>query len=200
MVRTITDCSKCLGQTVPDCPECKGFGRYWTGELEAERLARDGFARFDIGTPGSAGDGAPLTEREVLDIRERADAGETLLSISLDYGYSLGGISRIVRGESYAHMGGPLQPRNRKSRYDLDHIQELHAQGLSDPQIGREMGMSKSIIRRLRICYQEKIAELERLQCLKDTVKRLYSEGRSMVSIAKELEIGRNTARRYRDD
>lgn len=49
--------------------------------------------------------GAKLTPSEVLEIRARGDAGgEVLAEIASDYGISESQVSRIVRGDAWAHL------------------------------------------------------------------------------------------------
>jgi len=63
---------------------------------------------------------ARLTERDVLAIRERYAAGdETQAELAEEYGLAQGGvISPIVRGLSWAHVGGPLAGKYEMLRGD----------------------------------------------------------------------------------
>ena len=56
-----------------------------------------------------------LSEAEVLEIRERAEAGETSAEQSLRTGLSKTTIKRIVNGERYPEFGGPVQVGRRGS-------------------------------------------------------------------------------------
>jgi hypothetical protein len=63
---------------------------------------------------GAKVNGAKLTAEQVVAIRERAHAGETLRSIALSVGMSGGAIWHIVTGNNWPDVGGPLRPRRAK--------------------------------------------------------------------------------------
>ena len=59
---------------------------------------------------------ARLTPEEVLEIRERRDAGAPQALLAEQYGVSPAAISAIVRGLRWAHLGGPIQTKNNQYR------------------------------------------------------------------------------------
>lgn len=64
--------------------------------------------------------GVPLfSDEQVLDIREKAEAGATNTELSLEYGVARKTIGLIVSGERYQHAGGPIRPRAPQGA-DLD--------------------------------------------------------------------------------
>lgn len=52
-----------------------------------------------------------LDEDMVLILRERAATGESLQSLSREFGFSGGTISHAVRGRTWKDVGGPITPR-----------------------------------------------------------------------------------------
>jgi len=61
--------------------------------------------------PGERNPSSKLTAVSVVSIRTRRAAGEPLPSISKDYGISRQTVSKICRGETWIHVGGPLTKR-----------------------------------------------------------------------------------------
>lgn len=57
---------------------------------------------------GSAVQQAVLTEAKVLDMRERRANGESLASLAQYFGISRNSVKRIVHGDQWKHVGGPL--------------------------------------------------------------------------------------------
>ncbi|MFI0156159.1 WhiB family transcriptional regulator [Streptomyces lydicus] len=78
--------------------------RWARGEMEAGRSVPD-----ELSAQRRCG----LSEREVVEIRERAEAGETSAEASLRTGLSKTSIKRIVSGERYPEFGGPLRVTRR---------------------------------------------------------------------------------------
>jgi DNA-binding MarR family transcriptional regulator len=71
--------------------------------------------------PGSTNNVAKLTESDVLAIRERAAAGEILNNLAEEYGVTSIVISKIVRGLSWKHVGGPLTNIGKGTRVGIFH-------------------------------------------------------------------------------
>lgn len=55
-----------------------------------------------------------FSDEEVIDIRRRAEAGETDLQIALAYGAKRQTVQRVVTGVSYAEVGGPIRAKRRQ--------------------------------------------------------------------------------------
>lgn len=70
---------------------------------------------------GSSNHVAKLTESDVLAIRERAAAGEVLNTMAIEYGVTSIVISKIVRGLSWKHVGGPLTNIGKGTRVGIFH-------------------------------------------------------------------------------
>lgn len=62
---------------------------------------------------GEACGRAKLTEVGVIQIRERYSAGASLRQLATQYGVHPGTIGAIVRGHSWAHVGGPRTERSK---------------------------------------------------------------------------------------
>jgi len=65
---------------------------------------------------GAKNPAAKLTEQRVLELRERAAAGDNYRVLGEAFGVSSVMVGKIARGESWSHIGGPLitgRPRGR---------------------------------------------------------------------------------------
>lgn len=65
---------------------------------------------------GAATNTARLTEAQVREIHARYAAGERVVSIAQAYGVSDAQISKIGRGETWAHLGLPPHSRHNRAR------------------------------------------------------------------------------------
>ncbi|MFJ3283338.1 hypothetical protein [Streptomyces halstedii] len=81
---------------------------------------RKAYQRNGVALPVAlrAGEKAELSDAQVLEIRELYAAGEaTALDLALRFGRTAEAISKVVRGVSYQHVGGPLKaPRGAKPK------------------------------------------------------------------------------------
>ncbi len=89
-----------------DNPPCCNPRHLFLGTMADNCVDRDTKGR---GVPpkrvvGEATTGAKLTAQDVLDIRRRAEAGETYVSIARSYPVNKGAISKIVRRERWTHL------------------------------------------------------------------------------------------------
>lgn len=66
---------------------------------------------------GSKNGSARLTEADVLTIRIRAANGATGRSLAEEYGMSAAGITMIVRGQNWQHVGGPIREQHGNRRH-----------------------------------------------------------------------------------
>jgi hypothetical protein len=69
------------------------------------------------GGQGAAGErnrNARLTEADVLRLRDRFAAGDTPKTLAAEFGITAGTVNRIVRGEQWAHVGGPICTTDRR--------------------------------------------------------------------------------------
>ena len=84
---------------------------------EVSRIAR-GIKRKHAGGPIAIGSlrRKKLTDGQVCQLRERVAAGDRLVDLARTFGVSDGEVSRIVRGLSYAHAGGPILASARKRK------------------------------------------------------------------------------------
>jgi hypothetical protein len=86
-------------------------------------------------------------ESQVLEMRERRAAGESCGSIAVDFGTSKGVVAQIVRGESWAHVGGPLQRRKSRTRLteeDIAEMRRLVQGGVRQSEVARRFGVDPS--------------------------------------------------------
>lgn len=73
----------------------------------------DDMWRRGRGACGEAAGSAKLTEEQIVEMRVRFAAGETLLKLAADYGVSDSSVSMIANGLRWAHAGGPIVTRKR---------------------------------------------------------------------------------------
>lgn len=120
--------------------------------LELVTASENNAHAYKVGLKSNAGEnhaGAKLTERDVLEIRGRAYAGETQVALAREFGLAAGHVKRIVRGKSWAHL--PTKKRLARRKLTGEMVAEarrLYAAGVSQPEIGRKFGVSASSISR----------------------------------------------------
>ncbi|UGL61920.1 helix-turn-helix DNA binding domain protein [Arthrobacter phage EastWest] len=73
---------------------------------------------------GMEHDRAKLTDEEVLAIRLRAQAGETLTAIAADYPITIAIVHRIVTGKGWTHVDGPIRPARPYRKKQQQHGNE----------------------------------------------------------------------------
>ena len=100
------------GLSLPDVDQLRKWPRKTT-ENRVNRLRkqwqRSGREFPSLGLPGVR---APLTEEQVVAIRERAHGGATDLEVAMSFGISQKTVGEICRGRRYAQYGGPIrQPK-----------------------------------------------------------------------------------------
>lgn len=88
---------------------CCNPGHLWLGtdaDNTADMMAKGRF------TPryGALNGWARFTDGDIIDIRESFAAGENQTSIARRFGTAPAVISKIVRGEAWGHVGGPILP------------------------------------------------------------------------------------------
>tara|TARA_Y100000310_G_scaffold318234_1_gene372046 strand:- start:300 stop:533 length:234 start_codon:yes stop_codon:yes gene_type:complete len=60
---------------------------------------------------------AKLTDEKVLRIREAyAEGGCTLTAFAKEHGVSVSALSRLLLGQTWAHVGGPLKEKHQRGR------------------------------------------------------------------------------------
>jgi hypothetical protein len=59
---------------------------------------------------------AKLTASQVVEIRQRFEAGELGVSLAAEFGVKFNAISRIVTGLTWTHAGGPIRPVDHPRR------------------------------------------------------------------------------------
>lgn len=61
------------------------------------------------GAPGEQNGNHKLWEAQVIAIRTRFGQGELIRHLAVEYGMTVGAISKIVNGRSWKHIGGPIR-------------------------------------------------------------------------------------------
>lgn len=158
-----------------------------------------------------------LTDAQVIEIRERRAAGETLRALAEEFGCSEGNIMDIVRGLSWKHIGGPISPKKTMAEYkaklDTSQIRELcrrYAAGESPSRLAEEFGVSHphvhSLLRRNRI-ERRRVGQPAKLTpAQRRKIRKMYKPGKiSMRAVAEQLGISEGLVfqaihRQYLDD
>lgn len=86
-----------------------------------------------------------LTGAQVVEIRQRHTGGETLKSLAAAFGCTAEGISAVVRGVTWRHVGGPIraaQQRPHLTDGDVAEIRELAGQGIPQAVLAKQFGVS----------------------------------------------------------
>ena len=121
--------------TQTDLADEYGVGPGTIGHLTAGRTWPDAGGPI---TPPSTTNGAghfkaKLTEADVVEARERyAAGGITQTDLADEYGISVVGMNRTLRGDHWAHAGGPLaeaQPHPKLTEAEVVEIRERYAAG-----------------------------------------------------------------------
>jgi len=67
---------------------------------------------------GEKNGNAKLTEAQVVEIRERAAAGERGLTLAAEYGLHFNKISAILHGRSWVNAGGPIRKPGKRGYHE----------------------------------------------------------------------------------
>jgi len=94
----------------------------------------------------------PLSEEQVICIRERRESGETLQQIADDIGMSNPGVSRICTGKSYGDFGGPIVRAQSRQSSSTRAAVKLFNSGKSRIEVRQELGLS---VAQTRSAYAE---------------------------------------------
>lgn len=135
---------------------CHKDGRVWNCTLDNLRYDTPGgnsMDRLDHGTfqMGEEIHSAVLTEKDVVKIRERRAAGDTLAEIARDFDQSEVNICKIVTGVKWKRASGPITRRNRKQKL-LNEAQRCEARvrrraGETYASLARAFGVSETQIK-----------------------------------------------------
>lgn len=80
---------------------------------------RDMFDRGRHGRPAAIGERnshAKLTAADVIRVRERFAAGETIRALAVEHCMNVSVVSEIVNGKRWAHVGGPIRTPGQLGR------------------------------------------------------------------------------------
>lgn len=105
-----------------------------------------------IARRGADNNKAKMTAAQVVEIRERyAAGGVTYTALAAEFGISRASLARIVHGDVWTHVGGPITPSSRPRWLTEDDVREIRRvraeTGLSYQKIGEPYGLSRSHIR-----------------------------------------------------
>ena len=98
------------GESYPSIAEDYGLSASYTRKIARGLVRTDQRGPIEQGNR-EMGRKRSITEKGIIDIRERASSGEDYTSIADDYGCSHHTIKKIAIGRSYADIGGPITKR-----------------------------------------------------------------------------------------
>lgn len=142
---------------IHDCENRPTFiGRHCTNPSHILAGTHDENMAYTRGRPsgkdmtGSNNFNADLSEPDIIRIRERCAAGETIESIAMDYSVEDSMISHIKTGRNWKHVGGPTSISNcapgRLTEENVRDILKMHSEGFSQQSIANRFGVSQGII------------------------------------------------------
>lgn len=103
---------------------------------------------------------AKLTDEAVVEIRQRYADGATGVELALEYDMTASALRQVVRGETWAHVGGPLTFRTKVRFGDGNgssklnsaaaiQIRAQHRDGATATSLAKQYGVSRQTISRL---------------------------------------------------
>jgi len=104
---------------------------------------------------------AKLTERDVVEIRERHCSGGPVSELASEFGVGQATIYDIVAGKTWTHIGGPIRTRSREeprneggpnaklTEDEVVQIRERHCSGEPISELASEFGVSQTAIRNI---------------------------------------------------
>jgi hypothetical protein len=103
-----------------------GKGRHWMQRPDhpESSLERWGREHPELKTRGEKHGQTKLTDARVVEIRERHARGEVQSKLAEEFGIAQITLSRIVRGESWKHVGGPIVTRGKGWRQPKEETAE----------------------------------------------------------------------------
>lgn len=105
----------------------------------------------NLGSAGEANGNAKLRDKDVVRLRTKFAAGKIgVREISNAHGLSLTCVTLMLRGKTYASLGGPVQdrlPRPQAAGNTLiDKIRNLRSNGGTSYSISRELGVARNTV------------------------------------------------------
>jgi hypothetical protein len=120
----------------------------WNTQFENMRHSVD----MDLSPRGSSSYLTKLTEADVLKIRGAFSSGVPRGVLSADYGIDRGGLSGILLGRTWKHVGGPLANKVVKlTKEDIPVIRKMFADSLKDGEIAAHFGVARGTIQQIRV-------------------------------------------------
>ncbi len=134
-----------------DNPPCVRPSHLWNGTNLDNIADRHAKGRSGHGyQAGEANGYAKLTDTKVIAIRARADDGETDQALAEDYGVARATITYIVRGKTWAHVGGPIVTGDRRvgklTDADVQAIKDLLADGARGVDVASKFNVTPSLV------------------------------------------------------
>lgn len=99
---------------------------------------------------------AKFTEQEIIDIRTAYASGTRQDDLAIKYNRPKVTISKIVTGDTWKNTGGPISKPaqgnrpNSLSQKTKDEILKLTVEGLTGPQIAKQLGIGATTVYRYR--------------------------------------------------
>lgn len=151
---------------------------------------------------GESNGRALLKEKEIIEIVNRINKGETQESIAKDYGVDRSQISNIATGKTWSHLNLNISPLNKRVAPLTEAIKNkiiyLAKEGVSISEIAKVLNLKYGTV----YAYARHFNKNNNTKKLKPEIINKIIELRNTTNlswekIAKELSIGSTTARRY---
>ncbi|MGE0790822.1 MAG: hypothetical protein AB7S26_34425 [Sandaracinaceae bacterium] len=134
--------------------------QYGLGTHQIGRLTR-GEAREGAGGPVSSNGRTKLTPKQVASLRKRYSKGiASQATLAREFGISAAAVSRLVRGNTYEDVGGPLtekggMPHGRK--LTPQQILQVARSNENMSKLARKYGVTRQAIQALRKRWTERL-------------------------------------------
>lgn len=91
-----------------------------------------------------------LPNEKVIEIREKKASGVSIPALAEEYGLKKCMVATLVRGASYADVGGPLHVgKQHLSEEQRREVRRLHQEGMADRELAKAFGVTTPTIRKI---------------------------------------------------
>ena len=145
-----------------DNPPCVNPAHLWVGtrRQNSQDMIDKGRNVLPAISEGERSHFARLRRKQVIEIRRRAEAGETNSALAREFGVTRRTVDRVVNGQTWKHLPGAPDPSlrhrgprlgqaNRNAKLSDDQVLEVFRRAVAGEQyaeLAYEFGVSKSLV------------------------------------------------------